>query len=404
MQSISRRKLLSLGLVAASSQILPRSLWALAEPLASASPLPDLAGLPFIKPNGSGPYRGIARSLKGDDLIKARLTLETWKVEILGDGVALEKPRKFDDGTAFNYAALVDLGKKHSVKVLKAMQCSAGLSNHVVWEGVPLRDVVRHLGKVGEFQRINISGYHDPSKPGSHFHSVSASHAQVMENPERDPPIIIAYRMNGAPIPQNRGGPVRVIVPWAYGFRSVKSLQRLQLTTDPKPVNTYYKGTPDTNFMKTMAWPEGPFAFKAGTPITVRGFAVCGLEGLKSVEYWLRPGSGTEGKLDKDDPAWKTATWQPCVIEPPPNDWKPHLPAGISSKEIWGFDPQTGIPKEWPVRYSIGMWRASLENLKAGDYELRVRSVDQGGIAQPGPRQKEGKDNSAIQYRIIKVA
>lgn len=403
LMNISRRKLLSLGVLAAGNQVLPRALCAGAEPPAPASPPPDLAGLPFIKPNGSGPYRGIARSLKGDDLIKARLTPETWQVEILGDGVSLEKPRKFEDGTALDYATLVDLGKKHSVKVLKAMQCSAGLSNHVVWEGVPLREVVRLLGKVGEFARINISGYHDPSNPSSHFHSVSARYAQMMENPPRDPPIIVAYRMNGAPIPQNRGGPVRVIVPWAYGFRSVKSLQRLQLTSDPKPVNTYYKGSPDTNFVKTMAWPEGPFTFKAAAPITFRGMAVCGLEGLKGVEYWLRPESGAELKLSSDDPAWKTATWQPCVVESPPNDWKPHLPAGISSKDIWGFDPKSGLPKEWPVRYSIAMWTAPVQDLKAGAYELRVRSVDQNGVTQPGPRQKEGKDNSAIQCRIINV-
>ena len=47
----------------------------------------------------------------------------------------------------------------------------------------------------------------------------------------------------------------------------------------------------------------------------------------------LRPDAGTDGKLSDDDPAWKTATWQPCVIEPPPNDWQKHLPTGISPKE-----------------------------------------------------------------------
>ena len=62
-------------------------------------------------------------SLKGEELIKARLTPETWQVEIIGDGAAIEKPRKFDDGTALDYATLLELGKKHSVKFLKAMQC-----------------------------------------------------------------------------------------------------------------------------------------------------------------------------------------------------------------------------------------------------------------------------------------
>lgn len=405
MRSISRRKFLSLGVMAAGSQMLPQSVWAEPALPAPAGPPPDLAGLPFLKCDTTGPYRGIALSLKGEDLVKARLTPETWQVEITGEGVALEKPRKFDDGTAFNYATLLDLGKKHRVKILKTMQCGRGLSNHVVWEGVPLREVVRALGKVGDFQRINISGFHDPSNPKSHFHSVSASHAHVMENDPGDPPILLAYRRNGEPIPQRFGGPVRVIVPWAYGFRSVKSLQRLVLTSNAEPVNTYYKGSPDTNYIMTMAWPEGPFDFKAGAPITCRGMAVCGREGLKRVEYWLRPDAGTQGVLPAGDPAWKTATWQPCDLAPPANDWKAHLPDGISSKELWGFDPETGKPKEWPVRYSVAMWAAPLQDLKAGAYELRVRAVDQSGLAQPElpPKRDRAKGQNSIQCRIIKV-
>lgn len=132
MMNLSRRKLLSLGVLAAGSQVLPPSLWAEPEPPAPAGPSPDLAGLPFLKCDTTGPYRGIAPSLKGEELIKARLTPETWQVEFIGEGVAIEKPRKFDDGTALNYAALLDLGKKHSVKILKTMQCGRGLSNHVV--------------------------------------------------------------------------------------------------------------------------------------------------------------------------------------------------------------------------------------------------------------------------------
>ena len=233
------------------------------------------------------------------------------------------------------------------------------------------------------------------SNPKIRFHSISASYTQVMENAPGDPPIILAYRLNGEPLPLLRGGPVRVIVPSAYGFKNVKWLQRLKLTSDTKPVNTY-GGDPDS-YLKTMAWSEGPTTFKAGAPITFSGAAVCGLAGLKRVEYWLRPDTGTDGKLSDDDPAWKTATWQPCVIEPPPNDWQAHLPAGISSKELWGFDPETGKPKEWPLRYSLAMWTATPEDLKAGAYELRVRSVDQSGFAQPEPRPQQRSGKNAIQ-------
>jgi DMSO/TMAO reductase YedYZ molybdopterin-dependent catalytic subunit len=395
MRSISRRNLLSLGVVAASSQILPQSLGAEPEP-------PAFAGLRFLRPGNTG--LGGIDSLKGEDLIKARLTPESWQVEIIGEGGAIEKPRKFDDGTALDYATLLELGKKHCVKFVKAMQCRGYNcpQGHAVWEGVPLREVVRLLGKVGDVLRVDFSGYHDKSNPKIRFHAVSASYTQVMENAPGDPPIILAYRLNGAPLPLLRGGPVRVIVPFAYGFKNVKWLQRLKLTSDTKPLNTY-GGDPDS-YLKTMAWSEGPTTFKAGVPITFSGAAVCGLAGLKRVEYWLRPDTTTAGNpLSDDDPEWKTATWQPCVIQPPPSDWQPHLPAGISPKELWGFDPETGKPKEWPLRYSLAMWTATQQALKAGAYELRVRSVDQSGFAQPEPRPQQRSGKNAIQCRIIKA-
>lgn len=397
MTNISRRNLLSLGVAAAGSQILPRSLWA------AEAESPAFSGLKFLRP-GHTSAGGMAflKELKEEDLVKARLTPESWKVEIIGEGVQIEKVRKFDDNTALDYATLLDLGKKHSVKFVKAMQCR-GYScpqGHAVWEGVPLREVIRVLGKVDNtVMRVTFTGYHNKEYPKIRFHSISASYTQVMESAPGEPPIILAYRLNGEPLPLDRGGPVRVIVPSAYGFKNVKTLQRLTLTSETKPVNTY-GGDPDS-YLKTMAWPEGLTTFKAGAPITFSGMAVCGLSGLKRVEYWLRP--GTEVALSDDDPAWKTATWQPCVIEPPPSNWKAHLPAGISPKELWGFDPETGKPKEWPLRYSLATWSANQPGLKAGTYELRVRSVDQSDFAQPEPRPQQRSGKNAIQCKIIKV-
>src|SRR3954462_3620579 len=63
-------------------------------------------------------------TLKGDALVKARLTPETWRLEIVSDGsTQLQKPRKLDDGPALDLAPVEQLGKQHGVKFLKAMQC-----------------------------------------------------------------------------------------------------------------------------------------------------------------------------------------------------------------------------------------------------------------------------------------
>ena len=82
-------------------------------------------------------------SLKGDDLVKARLTPATWRLEIVSDGSAqVEKPRKLEDQTALDLPALEELGKRHGVKFLKAMQCLniAPPRGEGLWEGVPLRE------------------------------------------------------------------------------------------------------------------------------------------------------------------------------------------------------------------------------------------------------------------------
>ena len=68
-----------------------------------------------------------------------------------------------------------------------------------------------------------------------------------------------------------------------------------------------------------------------------------------------------------------------------------------------GFDPKTGRPSAWPLRYSMVSWSAALKDLAPGNYEVRARAVDLNGFAQPEPRpiQKAGKN--PIQVRRFEV-
>jgi DMSO/TMAO reductase YedYZ molybdopterin-dependent catalytic subunit len=396
MRDISRRRFLSLSAVAAGSNTL-------LEPVALAvEPKPKTPVRPLLY-TGGGPARGnpSPHSLKGDDLVKARLTPESWRLEIVGDGGAkVEKPRKLDDGTAIDLPALLELGKKHAVKFIKAMQCRSGCypQDQALWEGVPLREVLKLAGAVENVMRVYANGFHN-NDPKQLFQS-SASFTQVFDNAPSELPAMVAYRHNGEPIPVNRGGPVRLILPWTFGFKNIKWLQRLRLTNDTKPIDTY-GGEPEA-YLKTQAPRiDGPDSFKVGVPVTYRGVAVVGLPGLKRVEYWLRPDTGADGKLADNDPAWQTATWQPCVVDGPPDDWSVHLPKGISSNELWGFNPNDGKPKEWPMRYTVVFWTMTLADVKPGAYELRVRTVDLNGHAQPQPRPHRGTGGNAVPCKII---
>src|SRR5260370_2012446 len=208
--------------------------------------------------------------LQGEALVQARLPPESWRLEIVSDGSTnIEKPRRLEDGTAIDLPALRDLGKRHGIKFLKAMQCLniAQPLGQGLWEGVPLREVLKVAGKVNNIRRVYYWGFHN-NDPKQIFQS-SLGYNQVMETPPWDLCPFLAYRLNGEPISLLRGGPVRMIVPWAHGFKSIKWLHRITLTNDFKANDTYAEANNDPDsYLKTAAYvDEGPEAFKAGDAV-----------------------------------------------------------------------------------------------------------------------------------------
>src|SRR5262249_21543778 len=154
-------------------------------------------------------------ALKGDDLVKARLTPESWRLEIVSDGsTTVEKPRRLEDRTAIDLPTLEALAKKHSVRFLKAMQCLniPVPLGHGLWEGVPLREVLRLAGKLNNIRRVYYHGFHN-NDPKQLFQS-SLSYSQVMDSSPWDLGVFVATRLNGQSLSLRRGGPVRMVVPW----------------------------------------------------------------------------------------------------------------------------------------------------------------------------------------------
>jgi hypothetical protein len=264
--------------------------------------------------------------------------------------------------------------------------------------------VLKLVGKVNNIRRVFYEGFHNHD-PKQLFQS-SLGYNTVMETPPWDLPVFVAYALNGQALSLVRGGPVRMVVPWAHGFKSIKWLQRITLTNDYKANDTYAEANNDPDsYLKTMARIDDlPQVYKAGDAVALRGVAVSGWSGLKRIEYWLRPDTGTHGKLADDAPDWQTAKWQPCIIAPAPEDWTGQLPEGLMPKDVWGFDAETGKPKDWPMRFSLAQWSVTLKDLAAGAYEFRVRSVDLNDFAQPHPRPypKSGRNEIQCMQFVVK--
>ncbi|MBA4066810.1 MAG: hypothetical protein C0501_24500 [Isosphaera sp.] len=339
----------------------------------------------------------VPHTLKGDALVKARLTPETWRLEVVA-----EEPATVDKPLTLDLPGLRKLGEAHGVQFLKAMQCNniARPLGQGLWEGVPLRDVLRLCGKLTNPRRVYYWGFHNDD-PKQMFRSSLAVN-QVLDAPPGELPPFLAYRLNGDPIPLTRGGPVRMVVPWAHGFKSIKWLQKVVLTNRYDANDTYAEKNNDPeSYLKTAAYFDDPKdqAFPAGGPVVVRGTCMVGWPGLDRVEYWLRPAGG---KLADDDPAWARAEWKPAAIDPPPADWGGGLPDGVLPKDVWGFT-RDGKPREWPLRYSVAHWSLVLRGVAAGRYELRVRTVDRNGFAQPEPRPNPRSGRNQVQAKVVEV-
>lgn len=363
---------------------------------------------PFFTP--ADDFRDVSRgkplphSLPDDKKKEVGLTRETWRLEVASDP---EHPSKLgkqllkSDNTALDFAALLKLGEKHAVRFPKVMTClnigcPLGMG---IWEGVPLREVVWLTEPKEDIRRVWYYGYHNDD-PKQIFQS-SLPLGRVFEDPYDLPPVILCYKLNGEWLDAERGGPVRIVVPEAYGFKSIKWLQRVVLSNIPHANDTYASGNNDLDsplksFAATL---NAPAKVPANEPIAITGYAQVGISGVSKVQVWIAP---KEPAWPKEDPYFTKASWVDAEILPPPPAWGGNLPAGKIPEKTLGFD-EAGKPRSWPMRLAKIHWAALLPGLSPGSYTLRSRAVDEKGISQPLPRPFRKSGFAGIEGVTIKV-
>jgi DMSO/TMAO reductase YedYZ molybdopterin-dependent catalytic subunit len=311
------------------------------------------------------------------------LTRETWRLKVIADPEApatLGKP----DGVEIDFAALLTLGETRAVRFAKVMTClnigcPLGMG---IWEGVPLRDILWMTKPTANLRRVFYFGYHNDDTKQMFRSSLPVG--RILEDYDDLPPVIVCYKLNGEWLNPQRGGPVRIVVPEHYGYKSVKWLTHIVLSNLYHANDTYGTQNNDVDsplktFAATLPFPA---EVKAMTPIPVTGYAQVGVSGLSKVQVWVSP----VGKASSaDDPYFTTAPWVDARILPPPGKWGGNLPGGNIPKDTLGFD-ENGKPKTWPMKLAKAHWAALLPGLPAGEYTLRCRTIDAKGIAQPLPR------------------
>ena len=143
------------------------------------------------------------------------LRTDPWKVKIEG---LVAKPFELDIAELMKLAPLEER--------LYRLRCVEGWSMAIPWEGIPLAALVAAANPLGSAKYVEFVSLADPKEmPGLSGGSLQWPYREGLRLDEAKHPLaLLAFGMHGQKLPNQNGAPVRLVVPWKYGFKSAKSL------------------------------------------------------------------------------------------------------------------------------------------------------------------------------------
>ena len=142
---------------------------------------------------------------------------------------------------------LSDLHAMPSYDMVKAFQCVTGWRvPSVQWKGVQLSHLLGEAGVKGGAVALAFESY-----DGADTESLTLDQAQLSD-------VIVAYEMYGATVPQEHGGPVRLVVPQMYGYKSLKWLSAIRVVDRVEPGYWEQNGYPVNGWLDGTTGPTNP--------------------------------------------------------------------------------------------------------------------------------------------------
>jgi methionine sulfoxide reductase catalytic subunit len=129
--------------------------------------------------------------------------------------------------------ALEDFLKPHALEDrVYRLRCVEAWSMTVPWVGVPLGDVLRRFRPTSKAKFVQFTTLNDPKQmPGQRYSVLDWPYAEGLRIDEAMHPLaILAVGLYGRLLPNQNGAPLRLVVPWKYGFKSIKAIVRVHFT------------------------------------------------------------------------------------------------------------------------------------------------------------------------------
>ncbi|OBY25723.1 protein-methionine-sulfoxide reductase catalytic subunit MsrP [Leisingera sp. JC1] len=166
---------------------------------------------------------------KGDPSAYAgRMTTQPWSVRI--DGL-VDKPG--------DYSLEQILGEMTLEERIYRFRCVEAWSMVVPWLGFELADLLNMAGVQEGAKYVAFETLYRPSEmPGTAYKVLDWPYREGLRLDEAMHPLsIMATGIFGKPLPNQNGAPLRLVVPWKYGFKSIKSVVRITLTDEEPPTS-----------------------------------------------------------------------------------------------------------------------------------------------------------------------
>ncbi|MGW8229226.1 MAG: protein-methionine-sulfoxide reductase catalytic subunit MsrP [Gammaproteobacteria bacterium] len=164
-----------------------------------------------------------------------KLTVNPWSVRIEGE---VAKPGTY---------SLEDILKANPLEErIYRLRCVEAWSMVIPWVGFPLADLIRRFEPTSRAKYVEFTTLYRPSEmPGQQRKVLDWPYVEGLRMDEAMHPLtIMAVGLYGEVLPNQNGAPMRLVVPWKYGFKSIKSIVKIRFS-EQQPVSTWTRAAPN---------------------------------------------------------------------------------------------------------------------------------------------------------------
>ena len=143
--------------------------------------------------------------------------------------------------------ALDDLLKPHALEErIYRMRCVEAWSMVIPWVGIPLRDLIARLRPTSRAKYVAFTALHAPERmPGQRYPVLDWPYREGLRIDEATHPLtLLAVGLYGRVLPNQNGAPLRLVVPWKYGYKGIKGIVRIEFT-EAQPATSWNQSAPD---------------------------------------------------------------------------------------------------------------------------------------------------------------